>query len=273
MEVKRKQKFVRLKFGKVKLWSKAPSFYRVHPTHLPSGFGHAVVQRPHSALPNLTQRRTEVYFKYQQLKNHISYIIFLHTLSYIIIHVFHSHGICFKKKVPERRNAWNWHVFHCHVFHYHVWTVFGPCFLAGKARCWCVSRRWRASDSLGKKWGRCGEEVPKKKRSQNSGEFYPTTTKYNENINEIQMQQIGSCFGTPASAASLIEFSNSLAIQLNTMNLGESKRKVLTCSILREFCLQPSSSLEHLSFLLLTHPSFSGHICLNNFASSSGFKS
>lgn len=128
MEVKRKQKFVRLKFGKVKLWSKAPSFYRVHPTHLPSGFGHAVVQRPHSALPNLPQRRTEVYFKYQQLKNQI---IFLHTLSYII-HVFHSHELVSKKQIQKERMPWN---VRNACRHYHVlpcFAMFGPCFLVAR---------------------------------------------------------------------------------------------------------------------------------------------
>lgn len=207
MEVKRKQKFVRLKFGKVKLWSKAPSFYRVHPTHLPSGFGHAVVQRPHSALPNLPQRRTEVYFKYQQLKNHI---IFLHTLSYRNHTCISFTWICFKKTNPESMkcewNAWNSHEMPCFPL-----PMFGPCFAGGKARCWCVSRRWRASDSLGDSGKGCKKRGPK--RGPKFRGISPNNNEIQRNINESQMQQIGSWFGTPASAASLIEFSNSLAIQ------------------------------------------------------------
>ena len=249
--MKRKQKFVRLKFGKVKLWSKAPSFYRVHPTHLPSGFGHAVVQRPHSALPNLPQRRTEVYVKYQQLKNHI---IFLHTLSYII-HVFHSHELVSKKSSRKKECMKCMYPLPC-------FAMFGPCFLVA---------RHDADVSLGADVpptalgtvGRCGKRCKKYVEVQNSGEQH--------NNNEIQRITNAANWLVVWDTCFCCLFDRVFQFLSNTMNLGESKRKVLTCSILREFCLQPSSSLEHLSFLLPTHPSFSGHICLNNFAS--GFKS
>lgn len=137
--------------------------------------------------------------------------------------------------------------------------MFGPCFLVA---------RHDADVSL-------GADVPPtalKKRCKIQGNI-GTTQRNNEIQRKYQRITNAANWLVVWDTCFCCLFDRVFQFLSNTMNLGESKRKVLTCSILREFCLQPSSSLEHLSFLLLTHPSFSGHICLNNFASSSGFKS
>ena len=176
--------------------------------------------------------------------------------------MYFIHMNLFQKNKSRKKKCMKCHEMPC--FPLPCFAMFGPCFLVA---------RHDADVSLGADvpptaLGR-GARRGAKKEVQNSRESPPTTTKYNEyqrNTNAANWLVVwDTCF--------CCLFDRVFQFLSNTMNLGESKRKVLTCSILREFCLQPSSSLEHLSFLLLTHPSFSGHICLNNFASSSGFKS